>query len=73
VHDLVTIGFKISYKKCAVVIPLDRLTVDEMPLRAEAGLDPELPQQAIDGASRNMLDKVPCSTKCHGKSRDLAA
>jgi hypothetical protein len=41
-----------------LVIPLDSLTVDEVSLRAEAGLDPALPQQAIEGTRRNMLDKV---------------
>jgi hypothetical protein len=41
-----------------LVIPLDSLTVDDVSLRAEAGLDPVLPQQAIEGTRRNMLDKV---------------
>lgn len=45
-------------RRADLVIPLDSLTVDEVSLRAEAELDPELPPQAIEGTRRNMLDKV---------------
>lgn len=39
-------------------VPLQRLTVDEPALRAEAQLDTQLPPDAIEGTRRNMLEKV---------------
>jgi hypothetical protein len=39
-------------------VQLDRLTVDEPGLRAEAGLTTQLAAEAIDGTRRNMLEKV---------------
>lgn len=39
-------------------VPLQRLTVDEPGLRAEAQLDTQPPPDAIEGTRRNMLEKV---------------
>lgn len=39
-------------------VQLDRLSVDEPALRAEAGFDTQPQQSAIDGTRTNMLDKV---------------
>ncbi|RZI40481.1 YceI family protein [Herbaspirillum sp. HC18] len=39
-------------------LPLSRLTVDEAPLRAEAGMESQPAQDAIEGTQRNMLEKV---------------
>jgi len=39
-------------------VALDRLTVDEPELRAEAGLNSILSIEAIEGTRRNMLEKV---------------
>lgn len=39
-------------------VPLEKLTVDEPSLRAEAGLDTRPSQDAIEGTRRNMLEKV---------------
>jgi polyisoprenoid-binding protein YceI len=39
-------------------VPLQRLSVDEPGLRAEAKLDTQPSQDAIDGTRRNMLEKV---------------
>jgi polyisoprenoid-binding protein YceI len=41
-----------------LVIPLARLTVDETPLRAQAGFDTQPSTEAIEGTRRNMLEKV---------------
>ncbi|MBI1890945.1 MAG: YceI family protein [Burkholderiales bacterium] len=39
-------------------LPLDRLAVDEPDLRKAAGLDAAMPNEAIEGTRRNMLEKV---------------
>lgn len=44
--------------KADLYIPLDRLVVDETPLRAEAGFDTRPSREAIEGTRRNMLEKV---------------
>jgi hypothetical protein len=41
-----------------LVIPLERLTVDEPALRREAGFDTQPDQEAIEGTRGNMLQKV---------------
>jgi hypothetical protein len=45
-------------ERADLYIPLERLTVDEAALRAEAGLDTQPSQEAIDGTRSNMLEKV---------------
>ncbi len=44
--------------RAALYVPLQRLTVDEPGLRAEAQLDTQPPPDAIEGTRRNMLEKV---------------
>jgi polyisoprenoid-binding protein YceI len=41
-----------------LTVPLNRLTVDEPALRAEAGWEPEVAAEAIAGTRHNMLVKV---------------
>ena len=47
-----------SNGRADLFIALDRLTVDEPGLRAEAGLNTILSIEAIEGTRRNMLEKV---------------
>lgn len=48
----------IAEGRAELCVPLDRLTVDETELRAEAGLDTTPTQDVIEGTRRNMLVKV---------------
>lgn len=56
-HDIK--GFVVPDENRAdLYLPLDRLAVDEPELRKAAGLEASLPNAAIDGTRRNMLEKV---------------
>ncbi len=56
-HDVA--GFVVMKSGYAeLTVPLDRLTVDEAALRAEAGWDPEVEADAVAGTRRNMQVKV---------------
>jgi hypothetical protein len=56
-HDV--IGYvDVTAGRADLYVVLDRLTVDEPSLRAEAGLTTQLSEEAIAGTKRNMLDKV---------------
>ena len=44
-------------------VPLQQLIVDDPASRAKFGLEPELPESAIEGTTRNMQDKVLESTR----------
>ena len=56
-HDVTGfVAMKSGYAE--LTVPLDRLTVDEPTLRAEAGWDPEVDAEAVAGTRRNMRVKV---------------
>lgn len=56
-HD-VTGYVDITGGRADIYFPLDRLAVDEPGLRAGAGLDTQISDEAIAATRRNMLDKV---------------
>ena len=58
IGGLVLISDDPAVSRADLSIPLQTLLVDAPEYRRQAALDPDVPQSAIDGTSRNMQDKV---------------
>lgn len=58
VEGLVLVGADPGESRADLRLPLQQLIVDDPTYRAGFGLEPELPESAIAGTTRNMHDKV---------------
>ena len=58
VDGLVLISDDRSESRADLRLPLQQLVVDDPAYREKFGLEPELPESAIEGTTRNMQDKV---------------
>jgi len=58
VEGLVLVSDDPGESRADLRVPLQQLVVDDPAYREKFGLEPELPESAIDGTTRNMQDKV---------------